>query len=48
MKKICGCCLGHASSDMNEIVERKFKGDKVSMEILREGNPMEVEIELKP
>ena len=21
MKKICGCCLGHASSDMNEIVE---------------------------
>jgi S1-C subfamily serine protease len=34
--------------DMNEIVERKFKGDKVAMEILRDGEPMDVEIELKP
>ena len=34
--------------DMNEIVERKFKGDKVLMEILRAGAEREVEIELKP
>ncbi len=34
--------------DMNEIVERKFKDDKVAMKILRDGRPMDVEITLKP
>lgn len=34
--------------DMNEIVERKFKGDKVEMKILRNRQPKTVEIELKP
>lgn len=34
--------------DMNEIVERKFKGDRVEMKIIRNRQPMTVEIELKP
>ncbi len=34
--------------DMNEIVERKFKGDKVEMKIIRNRQPKTVEIELKP
>lgn len=34
--------------DMNEIVERKFAGDKVQMTIWRDGKEMEVEVELKP
>ena len=34
--------------DMNEIVERKFKGDKVTMKIIRDGRPKTIEIELKP
>lgn len=34
--------------DMTEIVERKFRGDKVEMTILRKGEKKEVEIELKP
>jgi S1-C subfamily serine protease len=34
--------------NMNEIVERRFKGDKVDMKILRDGQPKSVEIELKP
>ncbi len=34
--------------NMNEIVERKFNGDRVEMQILRDGTPKTVEIELKP
>ncbi len=33
---------------MNEIVERRFKGDKVDLLISRDGNEQSVEIELKP
>ncbi len=34
--------------NLNEIVERKFAGDKVTVSVLREGKPMEVPIILKP
>ncbi len=34
--------------DLAEIVERKFVGDKVTMKVLRNGEPKEVEVTLKP
>ncbi|MGC4016167.1 MAG: PDZ domain-containing protein [Luteolibacter sp.] len=34
--------------NMNEIVERKFSGDKVALRFLRDGKSNEVEITLKP
>ncbi|BCU78291.1 trypsin-like peptidase domain-containing protein [Luteolibacter sp. LG18] len=34
--------------NMNEIVERKFAGDKVALRFLRDGKPNDVEITLKP
>lgn len=34
--------------DLAEIVERKFVGDKVKVEVLREGKPLTVEVTLKP
>ncbi len=33
--------------DMNEVVERKFAGDKIKVKLLRGGKPQEVEIALK-
>ncbi|QIF05627.1 trypsin-like peptidase domain-containing protein [Roseimicrobium sp. ORNL1] len=33
--------------DMNEVVERKFAGDKIKIDILRGGKPQTVELELK-
>jgi len=33
--------------DMNEVVERKFAGDKIKLEILREGKKRGVEVELQ-
>lgn len=33
--------------DMNEIIERKFSGDKVAVELLRDGKKMNVEVTLK-
>lgn len=33
--------------DMNEIIERKFSGDKVAVELLRDGRKMNVEVTLK-
>jgi hypothetical protein len=33
--------------DMNEVVERKFAGDKIKIDILRKGKPQTVELELK-
>lgn len=33
--------------DMNEVVERKFAGDKIKVKIQRKGKPLEVEIALK-
>ncbi len=33
--------------DLNEIIERKFAGDKVAVELLREGKKMDVEVTLK-
>ncbi len=34
--------------NLNEIVERKFVGDKVAVRLIRDGKEMDVEIELKP
>jgi hypothetical protein len=36
------------SLEMSEIVERKFKGDKVKIGILRDRKPLTVEVELRP
>jgi hypothetical protein len=33
--------------DMNEVVERKFAGDKLKIKLLRDGKPMEKEVTLK-
>ena len=38
--------LDGESVEMTEVVERKFVGDKVSFDILREGSPMKVEFPL--
>ena len=40
--------IGGENMNLNEIVERKFAGDKVSARVLREGGWNDVEIVLKP
>jgi len=34
--------------NFNEVIERKFAGDKLPMSLLRESRPLDVDIELKP
>lgn len=40
--------IGGSKVDLAEIVERKFVGDKVTMEVLRDGERKQVEVTLKP
>jgi hypothetical protein len=40
--------IGGESMNLNEIVERKFAGDKVTVRFRRDGKPHEVDITLKP
>lgn len=39
--------LENEAVPLDEVVERKFKGDKVELEILRKGKPMSVTLQLK-
>lgn len=39
--------LENEAVPLDEVVERKFKGDKVELEILRDGKPMTVTVQLK-
>jgi S1-C subfamily serine protease len=39
--------LENEAVPLDEVVERKFKGDKVELEILRKGKPMPVTVQLK-
>jgi S1-C subfamily serine protease len=39
--------LENEAVPLDEVVERKFKGDKVELEILRKGKPMSVTVQLK-
>ncbi|HSI63159.1 MAG TPA: trypsin-like peptidase domain-containing protein [Candidatus Saccharimonadia bacterium] len=39
--------LGGEMVDMNEVVERKFAGDKIKVDLIRKGKPQSIEIALK-
>jgi hypothetical protein len=39
--------LENEAVPLDEVVERKFKGDKVELEILRDGKPLSVTVQLK-
>lgn len=40
--------IGGESVNMNELVERKFAGDTITLQVLRDGKPQELSVTLRP